>query len=117
MLLLKQAIEWAAGDDSTGVAGPRVPSPRTTLSEAVPCPFRFDVTIHYSLANAGRASLAVYDPAGKRVGTLVSGYQPAGAGQVKWNRTDDAGRTVARGVYFCWLHADGTSLSRKLAVR
>jgi hypothetical protein len=117
MLLLKQAIEWAAGDDSTGVAGPRVPSPQTSLSEAVPCPFWFDATIHYSLANAGRARLAVYDIAGKRVKALVSGNLPAGAGQVRWNRTDDAGRTVARGVYFCRLQADGTSLSRKLMVR
>ena len=118
MRLLKQAIEWAAGDDSTGIGeSGSMPAPRAELGEASPSPFRFRTTINYSLPAARRASLVVYDLAGKLVKTLVSGNLPAGAGQVRWNRTDDAGRTVARGVYFCRLHADGTDLSRKLVVR
>ena len=59
----------------------------------------------------------VYDLAGKLVKTLAAGNLPAGAARVTWNRTDDAGKTVARGVYFCRLQADGTNLSRKLVVR
>ena len=116
MVLLKQAIEWAAGDDSTGVAGPRVPSPRAELSAALPSPFHLRTTIDYSLAAAGRAALSVCDIAGKVVKTLASGNLPAGPGQVTWNRTDEAGRSVASGVYFCRLSAGGTVLSRKLVV-
>jgi hypothetical protein len=117
MLLLKQAIEWAALG-STGISGPGSgPAPRAELRGAVPSPFRFRTTINYSLPAAGRATLVVYDLAGKLVRTLVSGNLPAGAGRVSWNRTDDAGRAVARGVYFCRLQADGTNLSRKLVVR
>jgi flagellar hook assembly protein FlgD len=59
----------------------------------------------------------VYDIAGKLVKTLASGNLPAGPGQVTWNRTDDAGRQVACGVYFCRLQTGGTDLSRKLVVR
>jgi flagellar hook assembly protein FlgD len=87
------------------------------LRGAVPSPFRLRTTINYSLPAVRPATLVVYDLAGKLVKALVSGNLPAGAGQVTWNLTDDAGRTVARGVYFCRLHADGTDLSRKLVVR
>ena len=118
MRLLKQAIEWAAAEDSTGIGGPGVtPAPRAELRGAVASPFRFRTTINYSLPAAGMARLAIYDLAGKLVKTLVSGDLPAGAGQVTWNRSDDAGRSVVCGVYFCRLHADGTDLSRKLVVR
>jgi len=117
MLLLKQAIEWAAGD-TTGISGPEpTPAPRIDLRAATPSPFRFQTTISYCLPAAGSASLVVYDLAGKRVKTLVSDYLPAGAAQVTWNRTDDAGGAVTRGVYFCRLNADGTDLVRKLVVR
>ncbi len=117
MLLLKQAIEWAALG-STGISGPgSAPAPRAELRVAVPSPFSFRTTINYSLPAAGRARLVVYDLAGKLVKTLVSGNLPAGDGHVTWNRTDDAGRMIARGVYFCRLQAEGTNLSRKLVVR
>jgi hypothetical protein len=117
MLLLKQAIEWAVGD-STGIGGPGLtPVPRAELRGAVPSPFGYRTTINYCLPTAGRARLVICDIAGKLVKTLVSGDLPAGAGRVTWNRTDDAGKTVARGVYFCRLQAEGTDLSRKLGVR
>ena len=117
MRLLKQAIEWAAGD-TTGIAGPgSTPAPRAELCAALPSPFRFRTTISYSLPAAGRAALVVCDLTGKVVKTLVSGILPAGNGRVTWNRTDDAGRIVASGVYFCRLHADGTRISSKLVVK
>jgi hypothetical protein len=115
--LLKQAIEWAAWGTS-GISGPDLePAPRAELRGAVPSPFRFRTTISYSLPAAGRARLAVYDLTGKLIKTLVTGNLPAGAGQVTWNRSDNAGKTVARGVYFCRLQAAGMNISRKLVVR
>ena len=115
--LLKQAIEWAAWGTS-GISGPSAqPVLRAELRGAAPSPFRFRTTISYSLPATGRAKLAVYDLAGKLVKTLASGTLPAGAGQATWNRTDDAGKTVACGVYFCRLQAGGKNLSRKLVVR
>lgn len=117
MLLLKQAIEWAAGD-MTGIRGTEpAPVKRAELRGAAPSPFRFRTTINYTLPTAGRASLAVYDLAGKLVKTLVSGHLPAGPGQVTWNRTDDASKKVARGVYFCRLQTEDANLSRKLVAR
>jgi flagellar hook assembly protein FlgD len=74
-------------------------------------------SINYTLPTAGRASLSVYDMAGKLVKTLVSGHLPAGPGQVTWNRTDDASTKVARGVYFCRLQTEDANLSRKLVAR
>jgi len=115
MRLLKQAIEWAAGGTS-GITGPG-PVPLAELRGAAPSPFRFRTTINYGLPAPGRARLAVYDLAGKLVKTLANGNLPAGPGQATWNRTDDAGKTVACGVYFCRLQTGGTNVSRKLVVR
>lgn len=117
MRLLKQAIEWAA-TKPTGISGPRsLPVPRAELSTPVPSPFRYQAAINYNLPSAGGASLGVYDLTGKLVKTLVSGNLPAGTGEVTWNRTDDAGRSVAPGVYLCRLQAKRTNLSCKLVVR
>ena len=56
-------------------------------------------TIKYSVPVAGRATLAVFDIAGKRVRTLVDGGVEQGDHQVTWNGLDDGGRPVAAGVY------------------
>jgi hypothetical protein len=116
--LLRQAIVWAASGPGAGVAGPGSSDPgRARLNWAGPSPFRFRTSISYTLPAAGHVKLAVYDLAGKRVKTFVSGVEPAGQKQLYWDRDDDLGRKVACGVYFCRFEADGASASRKLVIR
>jgi len=90
---------------------------RFVLGQNRPNPVINGTTISYELERPQAAMLAVYDLRGRLVKTLRTGYQPAGPREVRWDRTDDAGRPVACGVYFCRLQAEGTSVSRKLAVR
>jgi serine protease AprX len=116
--LLRQSIVWAASGPGAGVAGPGSGSPGAArLNWAGPSPFRFRTQINYTLPAPGRVKLAVYDLAGKLVKTLASGVEPAGVKQLYWNRTDDAGKQVACGVYFCRFQTDDASASRKLVVR
>jgi subtilisin family serine protease len=116
--LLRQSIVWAASGPGAGVAGPGEVLPGAArLNWVGPSPFRFRTQISYTLPAPGRVKLAVYDLAGKLVKTIVSGIEPAGVRQLSWNRTDDAGKTVACGVYFCRFETDGASASRKLVIR
>jgi hypothetical protein len=39
------------------------------------------------------------------VATLVNELQTAGTRQVRWNATDNAGRSVPAGLYFCTMRA------------
>ncbi len=116
--LLRQSIVWAASGPGAGIAGPGEVAPGgARLNWAGPSPFRFRTTISYTLPAPGHVKLAVYDLAGKLVKTLASGIEPAGVKQLYWNRTNDAGKTVACGVYFCRFETEGVNASRKLVIR
>ena len=86
----------------------------TALRGAYPNPFNPSTAIAYSMAEAGRASLSVYDLAGHRVVTLLDGPAEAGAQQLRWDGRDDAGRRLASGVYLVRFEAGGVREEEKL---
>jgi hypothetical protein len=72
--------------------------------------------IQYSLASAGRVSLAVFDLAGRRVRTLVDAPVSAGDHEVVWDGTTDTGDRAASGVYFVRMEAPGFEAGRKMVL-
>ena len=86
------------------------------LAQNYPNPFNPSTVIRFSLPLAGHARLAIYDVLGRRLRTLVDGMQPAGAQQVTWDGRNEAGASVASGVYFYRLEANGLSQTRKLTL-
>ncbi|UCG43243.1 MAG: T9SS type A sorting domain-containing protein, partial [candidate division WOR-3 bacterium] len=117
--LLVQSIKWAASGPGVGVADAAkslLPA-RTGITDVLPNPLFGQAVVRYSLARPGNVSLAVYDLAGQKTRTLVSGHEQAGQNAVTWNRTDDAGRRVPAGVYFCRFEAEEKSDTWKLVVR
>jgi len=71
--------------------------------------------LRFRIGNAGQVELALFDVTGQRVRVLANGAFPAGEHAVRWDGADDAGRTVAPGVYFLHLRADGVSRTRKVS--
>jgi flagellar hook assembly protein FlgD len=59
-------------------------------------------------------TLAVFDPAGRRVRQLVSGSQPAGEHSVVWDLRNERGDAVGAGVYFALLESGGESQIQKV---
>ncbi len=108
-----------AGSVITGVEAPSpspaAPSP-TRLVQNTPNPFNPRTTIRFNLEAAGRARLMVFDVSGRLVATLVEKHLPAGEHRFDWDGRDDAGRTVASGVYFQRLEAPGFSDSRTMVL-
>lgn len=99
---------------TTGVDDGFVVSVPMQLEQNVPNPFNPVTEIKFSLAQAGEASLAIFDAQGRRVRTLLSGQQSAGAHTLQWNGRDDAGNGVASGVYFYRLHTDAGVQSKRM---
>ena len=72
-----------------------------------PNPFNPVTTIRYTVEDAGRVILAVYNTTGQRVKSLVDGLQESGDHSVSWDSHDDGGTAVASGVYFYRLTVRG----------
>jgi len=98
----------------TGIADesgqPRV----LALERPVPDPMRGQATIRFSLPRRTRLTLTVRSVTGSLVRTLA-GRQSLVAGlySLSWDGRDDAGRSVAPGVYFWRFESDDVTLTRK----
>jgi hypothetical protein len=80
-----------------------------------PNPWRDATDIALALAQAEPgALLEIFDVAGRRVRTLVSGPLPGGESLVPWDGTTDAGSPVVSGTYFVRLRASDTTSSTKI---
>ncbi|MDH4068922.1 MAG: S8 family serine peptidase [Ignavibacteria bacterium] len=70
-----------------------------------PNPFNPSTTITYSVATEGLVSLRIYNTLGEEVATLVNEFQAPGVKSAVWNGRNNAGSTVASGLYFYRLTA------------
>jgi len=89
----------------------------TWLYAPQPNPFRAALALRYSLATEGRVELRVHDLTGRVVRTLVYGMMRPGRYSVNWSGTDDRGRELARGVYFCRFVAGDYRATEKLVLQ
>jgi len=86
------------------------------LEAITPNPFVGATTISFAVPRTVAVSLKVYDITGKLVTTLVSGNQTPGRHSVRWNGTDDAGRTVAQGIYLVRMESENFSATKKVVL-
>ena len=96
-------------------AAVRLVMPRTHgLQQNAPNPFNPSTEIRYDLAAGGDVRLSVYNLLGQRIRLLVEDHQIAGAYSITWNGVDDAGQSVASGVYLYRIESDGLVESRRM---
>jgi hypothetical protein len=87
------------------------------LMQNRPNPFRDATRIGYAVfGEAADVDLAVFDLAGRRVRTLVSGRVTGGVHEIRWEGLNDDGRRVSSGIYFYRLEGEERSLTRKLVL-
>jgi hypothetical protein len=81
-----------------------LPSEFSTM--VYPNPFNPATTIAYSLPEAARVSIVVYDAIGQEIRSLArSSETAAGRYSIQWDARDNSGRRVASGVYFAHITA------------
>ncbi|MBU0743711.1 hypothetical protein KKG45_13740 [bacterium] len=91
------------------------PLTRPSLA-AAPNPFNPRTTVSFELGAAGPVDLAVYDPDGRWVRTLVAGIQPPGIRTAVWDGRDHAGSRVASGTYVIRLRTGGSDVGCKVTL-
>jgi len=74
-------------------------------------------TLRYSVPEAGKVNLKVYDATGSLVKTLVNGTRLLGEYIVTWDGRTDAGVKAAPGVYFYHLVASSQTASVKAILK
>lgn len=106
-------IEELPVDDGTGIPD----GPGFALAQNTPNPFNPTTTIRYRVpADAERATLRIYDVAGRLVTTLVDGPVEPGERAAVWDGTDDGGERVASGVYLYRLEAGGREAAGRMVL-
>jgi len=101
---------------STGVEEKMLASAPAFLAPAAPNPFGGVTEAELFLAEAGPATVAVYDVRGRRVATILDTNLSAGNHRVSWDGRDRNGEALSSGVYFMRLQAAGQTQVRKLAL-
>jgi hypothetical protein len=82
-----------------------------TVASAFPNPFNPSTTIHFTLPEASKVTLNVYDMNGRLVSTLVNGLREAGANQATFD-----GSNLSSGVYLYTLNAGQNVITGKMAL-
>ena len=110
--MMYRVIEWLmTGIEET----PNEGAPHAFgLSLTMANPVNTRASISYTTSIAGRVSLKVYDGMGRLIKTLVNQTEPAGTKTIYWDARDEYHRTVANGVYFLKLDAEGQTATHKL---
>jgi len=98
------------------VGGGSVVPSALRIDAVVPNPFNPSARIVFSLPAAQRVRVSVYALDGALVTDLVDELLSAGRHEAIWTGLDAAGRQVATGTYVARLDADGTVLTRKMAL-
>jgi len=86
------------------------------LGHAVPNPFRASTRLTYRLPAEGSVRIAVFDPAGRKIRTLVDGTVPAGEYEASWDGRDDSGRQAAAGIYFVQMQTADRKIAKRVTL-
>jgi hypothetical protein len=106
------SIASAGGPSRTPSRSSRI----TALYENRPNPFNPHTTIRYAIGTDARVRLTVYNVAGRLVRQLVDQRQGPGEYSVVWDGRDNAGHSVATGLYFSRLQTREVTETRRLVL-
>lgn len=98
----------------TWVTPPSILPAKCELEQNYPNPFSSSTSISYKLNQESSVSVKVYNVLGQLVKEFRAGSQSAGVHGIIWDGTNELGRKVSPGVYFCQLNMGNQSLVRKM---
>jgi hypothetical protein len=88
----------------------------TRLGIPYPNPFNPTITIPFTIGEAGRVDLSVFDVRGRRVSRLAAGDYRPGEYQVIWRGRDGRGLDVTSGVYLLRIRTEEVSQTGKITL-
>jgi hypothetical protein len=84
------------------------------LAQNSPNPFHGGTAIAFQLPEPERATIEIFDVAGRRVATVLDRDLPAGLHTAMWDGRDASGNEVSAGIYFYRLEAGPREGLRKM---
>ncbi len=85
-----------------------------SVDPVYPNPFSSQVTVPFTLAEAGEVTISVYDLSGRQIEIITSGEFTAGTHAVSWEGMDGSGNRATEGVYFVRVWSRDTTVTRKV---
>jgi hypothetical protein len=112
------ALELAGASEAIVLDEVHLAGPGATLLSlsAGPNPFNPLVKVRYAVPRSGQVKLQAFDVRGRLVRTLLDRAVAAGAGELEWRGDDDAGRSLASGVYELRLTTAGGAASERVTL-
>ena len=89
---------------------------KVSLEQNFPNPFDPATAFQYNLAESGIIELTITDIIGRKVTTLISGYQRSGNHNVLWTGKDSNGNQVPSGIYFYNLKSGSNIITKKMTL-
>ena len=89
---------------------------KISLDQNFPNPFNPATAFHYTLAESGTIELTITDIIGRKVTTLISGYQRSGNHNLLWTGKDSNGNQVPSGIYFYNLKSGSNIITKKMTL-
>ena len=89
---------------------------KVSLEQNFPNPFNPATAFQYNLAESGTIELTITDIIGRKVTTLISGYQRSGNHNVLWTGKDSNGNQVPSGIYFYNLKSGSNIITKKMTL-
>ncbi len=101
------------GDPTQEPLPPVVPMV-TKLYNAFPNPFNPNTNIRYSLKEAGKVNIEIYNMKGQRIKAYHQEHNAPGYYQVSWDGRDENGRVVSSGIYLYRLTTGKYTAAKKM---
>lgn len=109
-----KSAAYALALNTAWLGADTTPPASTRLLGARPTPFTTGTSVAFELAQAGEASVEVFDVQGARVRTLAAGPRAAGRHTLAWDGTGEDGRRAPPGLYLVRLRAGAVSATAKV---
>jgi uncharacterized protein (TIGR02145 family) len=97
----------------TGVDDPSATPSHFRLLQNYPNPFNPSTVIGYELSQPCRVTIDIYNVLGRKVKTLLDGFQSS-SGQVVWYAEDANSQGVPAGLYICSMKAGDVRINKKM---
>jgi len=89
---------------------------KVSLEQNFPNPFNPATAFQYNLAESGIIELTITDIIGRKVTTLISGFQRSGNHNLLWTGKDSNGNQVPSGIYFYNLKSGSNIITKKMTL-
>jgi hypothetical protein len=97
-------------EEASGASVPRIFS----IAQNSPNPFSRITNIQYSVPIRSKINIAIYDPRGQAVKTLINQNQNPGIYLLRWDGNNSQGKHCPNGVYFYKLETERFQATGKM---